>query len=649
MSLIRKTLLSLVFFIIFFLIIQNLNNILLGQETTPSNNTNDLISQGKIRTCLKAEFIGDRPHGDPPIQAAKYHLTGFCGSPSGCTCVWQQGVNWNIARVNGGECENFQKNYCKGLTKEEIKERRSKGDKDANKCVSCGHSNSDAINPILANLKPTMAPCNIIQDKTAKNNILLAKNQVLGASTILPYGPVDVVVEQNTAKHTDSSFYAVGDLPSNSNISTEKEAPVGDAKTQQLGKITFKKEDFDSKDIETKCTTISWDPYGRVFDAQSLEPISDVEVTLIDASTNNPVLQKFEDNFDITGNDGVFNILVEKEGYYKLDISNNLTNHQFISNPIVNSLWSKIYSDLYTKDKIFYEKPRIATHHDIPLVSSNGPYHGAIAVLIDYTLQSINLGENVVYTGRVSFPFAKVCLKNNYGAIIKCNNADNIGKFSISFPKNQLPKTPIEITATKVNLTDPNLYKNNNNVETLNVNSSITIDRPKKYYFEPILSYLEGYAYQENGMILPNADVLIILKQNDQIYYKTKADKNGFFAINTNDLPFFEYYLQFIDPLTGKKINQTTSRFISLNKNYLDEKNINLITTIKNNQDYVNKKNKINNISNKNYPTANQFSTNEKSNPLKTKILIVVFILILLILGFLGAFIYFKKQNQITS
>jgi len=137
MSLIRKTLLSLVFFIIFFLIIQNLNNILLGQETTPSNNTNDLISQGKIRTCLKAKFIGDRPHGNPPIQAAKYHLTDFCGSPSGCTCVWQQEINWNIARVNGSECENFQKNYCKGFTKKEIKERGSKGDKDANKCISC--------------------------------------------------------------------------------------------------------------------------------------------------------------------------------------------------------------------------------------------------------------------------------------------------------------------------------------------------------------------------------------------------------------------------------------------------------------------------------------------------------------------------------
>jgi len=87
---------------------------------------------------------------------------------------------------------------------------------------------------------------------------------------------------------------------------------------------------------------------------------------------------------------------------------------------------------------------------------------------------------------------------------------------------------------------------------------------------------------------------------------------------------FFEYYLQFIDPLTGKKINQTTSRFISLNKNYLDEKNINLIIMIKNNQEYVNKQNKINNISNKNYPTANQFSTNEKSNPVKTKILIIL-------------------------
>ena len=99
--------------------------------------------------------------------------------------------------------------------------------------------------------------------------------------------------------------------------------------------------------------------------------------------------------------------------------------------------------------------------------------------------------------------------------------------------------------------------------------SSIRIDPPtpttKPLGFNPILSYIEGYAYDEIGKIIPNAKIVVTLNDNDEVVYTTSADTTGFFTVYSNNLPFFEYYLNITSP-NGKTVKQTTAEFIIFNK-----------------------------------------------------------------------------------
>lgn len=638
----NKKIFLLIFFLIFFIFyfkipVFSKNN----QETNLLDEKEKLLelaSQGKIRTCLKPSFEGEKPAGSPPIQKTFIRLTGFCGSPSGCTCVRYQGRNYKIDHFfNDEKCQEIEKN--KSLC-ENFKELRSSNDKQkqklGNKCVSCAHSKADAVDPVLSSLKPIVKNCNIIRNNRLAKNYF-NKDNILGETTILPYGQIDVVVEEETARHAENSFYAVGNLPPQQNSSTNDEAAQGNEKSIQIGKIVFNLTDFESPNVETKCVNISWDPFGRVFDANTLEPISDIEVVLIDKNTNQPVVNQFEENFDITGNDGVFNILVEKEGYYKLEVFSNLTDHKLVKNPKINPLWKKIYSDLYVKDSYFFEKPKIATHHDIPLVAEkDNPYHVSQIEIIN--LEAINLNSTIEYKGRVSYPYALVCLKDEKTnkIVSDCVNADNIGKFSISVNKSKIPHSRLFVDVKRVNLTDPKTYeKINNKFNIVEKNQTIIEENNiKKYYFDPILSVIEGYAYDENRKVIPYAVVNVRLKANDKIFFTVNADKNGFFSISSDKLPFFEYYLEFIDPQKNKKIIKTTSEFVNDNNAYLLSNNINLINNFKLEKKFDNKndlKNKKNDYFGSTKPTITILEKNKETIEKNFYLFfLIIFILILI-------------------
>ncbi|GAB4219885.1 MAG: hypothetical protein Fur009_8030 [Candidatus Microgenomates bacterium] len=636
------------FLLILFLIINNNINYfrIYGLEIKNDLEDNiELMSQGKIRTCLEPKFYGNPPGGSPAIQKTFIELNGFCESPTGCVCIRTQKINSNINALDEDkECEDFVNKYdiC-SASKEELKKERTKGNKIANKCTHCGHVRRDANDPLLQALKPIIEPCNLVKNLN-ENNSNINNQSVLGESNTLPYGPVKIVVSHDTARHAPDNFYLVGDLPNTEINLSPNPTVMNDNKSIKLGILNFGIKDFDIKNIEKKCISITWDPFGRVFDSQTLEPISDIEVVLIDDKTNQPVIQQFEDNFDITGNDGLFNILIEKEGYYKLEVNDYFTNHKLVNKPKINPLWKKIYSDIYEKDKKFYERVKIATHHDIPLVStSDKPYKDSVVVVYPESLEVINLNNQIIYQGRVSFPFAKICLKNEEDNKIigHCNNANKIGKFSIAISKKDIPLNKLLLLAFKVDLTNPKTYEqinSENSNELLHENSTMSIDQQKKIYFEPIFDYIEGYAYK-NGEILKNAKVLVRLVINNNIFFETKTDETGYFKIETNNLPFLEYYFEYVNN-NVESIIKKTSEFAKDNKNYLLKKNISLyIQQINNNS----KKSLIN------YRNEKKISTNQTLNKItnnKTKIILIIFIIILLIIAIILIFIYYKKKSK---
>lgn len=175
---------------------------------------------------------------------------------------------------------------------------------------------------------------------------------------------------------------------------------------------------------------------------------------------------------------------------------------------------------------------------------------------------------------------------------------------------------------------------------------------PNKIGFNPILSYIEGYAYNSKKEIIPKAQILVKIKNGNQLFYKTTADENGFFKVYADNLPFLEYYLEIIDPKTKESFSQTTVDFVKLNKDYLDKQKLDLIRSTKDNKPIINpetkEKNRVFNQNSSLVPTSITTKTTPSVN-LKNKnqlmILFLILIFLFLILGLL--FYYFFQKNKL--
>ena len=140
---------------------------------------------------------------------------------------------------------------------------------------------------------------------------------------------------------------------------------------QQQGTFTFE---------DTKCVSIEWDPYGRVFDSQSLEPIPGVQVGLFD-NLNPQQLTQTTNNPQIIQQDGTFNFL-SKAGTYYLNVLQMPSGYSFVANPRLNANYGKAYSQrngspsIYKPGQPIVETAGNPQHRDIPLDPGNSsPSH----------------------------------------------------------------------------------------------------------------------------------------------------------------------------------------------------------------------------------------------------------------------------------
>jgi len=618
----KNLVLFLVFFFIFFFPF-----FVLAQQ---NDSFSEMAAQGNIRTCLQATADNVNQDRWKSVNGT-LKLTGQCLSKTGCQ-IWQCNTNNKEIEQDKALIEKCKKKgECGNMSPEEkIKLLEEKIAKSIEVEPGCKNVTSSVVAKNKDNniFKHTF---NLLK------NVLAIETQGDGGS--VPYGTINANVSGSFIPHVDYNFYAVG----KANPTTEEtgNGPIeGNDSSQKLSTIEFTFENTEG--LKKDCAAISWDPYGRVFDAVSLEPMSDIKVTLIDANTGKPANQQFENNFDITNLRGVYNILVEKEGFYKIDVEPPQT-HIFTNDlSKLSSAYSEIYSDIYKKDDVYEEKKGIPTHHDIPLVPIGAPYIKAVAEVIEGSLRQVDMGNFVNYSGKVTFPKAKVCLVGKESRkVIDCTNADKLGSFIINIKKSFIPYERLLIVVEKVDLTKP-IIKNNNVDLT-------KIDFENIPGFEPILNYIEGYSYDNNNKIIPDAKVLVKFKTNDKIFYQTNADKNGFLKIDKKNLPFFEYYLEFIDPKTSVEITKTTSEFFSDNKTYITKNGLKLIeesnfvaklTPTKNLQN-----NKLKDVIN----NLNSFSTNEnlfKNKQDNSKLYLFILILFFLILVFVFVLVYFYLKNK---
>ena len=441
-------------------------------------------------------------------------------------------------------------------------------------------------------------------------------------------------------------------------------ATIGEDSTQQVGTFSF-----ESVDSQSDCISLSWDPYGRVFDSKTLEPIKDTSVTLLKKRDDGLFTMMTPDdllggnilNPQLTKEDGGFSFVVP-DGTYKLAASNS--NYVFPEQTInLQSNYLKIYTDIYpgwTDGEIVQQG--IIQHRDIPLGQVSVAVPETTAKVMEYFYDLNKSTSIVTVNGRVSHPLAKVkaySLKPDpftqenirFRLLPETVSADKLGNFILKVDQSKFEPTESfgEITVEKVNLTQPGLVEKIKqwlygfvagkvSAQTL-IASSIRL--------EPIPNHLEGYAFDAVGNVLPNSTVSIYLSFSNKPTYQTKTNNQGYYQISSEFLPSMPYRITYTTS-TGQVVKTSTSKFIAQNNDTITASNIKI-------NQFTDKQGKV--ITPKVEAVASGTANQPVNEPEKsffgtpfsaTTLALILTIVVLLVLLAVTAIVVFMKKKRET-
>ena len=418
---------------------------------------------------------------------------------------------------------------------------------------------------------------------------------------------------------------------------------TGEAASQQQASLEFS---FDNVSNAQNCISVHWDPYGRIFDSQTLEPIKGAKVTLLmerkDLSftqvTPSDIVGGAITNPYTTKEDGVFNFVVPA-GNYKITVQH--PDYDFpSSSSVLNPNYKKIYWQIYPSQtgEIIKEAPPKLEYRDIPLDPKNISMMNDIK-LMEYSYTKNKVTGKSIVEGRVSQPYAIIkAYSVKSGAkyrLLITQQADKMGRFKIEIDETKFEKgeTFGEVEYYKIDLTK-NLDQKN---------SSLTSQVSQFLKLDPILNYLEGYAYDQTGKILANATVSVYLKFSNKPYYTTKTNEEGYYKISSEHLPFFPYEIRYTES-NRTIVKLSTTDFINQNSLFISDQEINL-NAFKDDKGQTFVKKPVTNIQNNNSAPTDQ-SKVILTNQNKTFLINAVILLILVSGGavFLGIFIYKKNH-----
>jgi len=634
----KKILISIIFLLSFLIVYSQVSAVV---DITDKDRYLGLVEQGWNISCLTSSPTEDFDTTHVPNNhSVQINLQGECKSAQGCYLVVCQGPNeqYYEDQERLRECANHD-------NEEELPESNTWSDSETG--AHTWGAWCSRVEEQIGNTFESAQGCSsgvpevdAILPNSDDPNIPKAVVKNMNGNFHFAPGVIDTTITLNNAyDHIPYQFYSFGQAGETA-IGKGVEAEGYD-RSQQQSQLTMV--DFEATGNISKCVTITWDPYGRVFDSQSLEPIPNIMVNLLDE--NKTPAKQITRNYDVTTSNGVFNIQVEKQGNYYMSLNVPLT-HEFTKTPKLNPNYKYIYSDIYYPDTSFFEEVGVPTHHDIPLNPLDIPYRSDV-VVYPKSLNQMDIGNSIKFEGRISHPLARVCLvgevsKKQYA----CNQADKIGQFQIFINKSAYPQEALIIKTNKV---DPNNIKQfiSQSVSLEGLLTPIPVLSNKEIpKFEPLIRYIEGYVYNDKGKIESNADVLIKLKADDKIVGRVRSDENGYIKIDSSRLPLFDYYLEL--NANNKFIKINTSKFINQNKEYLEETNINPM--IDRTSEGIEKKysnNTDNKISDNNInPNVKNFVNKTGASRIKVEIYLLVFIIIVLIAIVMGVFIYIKKNQH---
>jgi len=331
----------------------------------------------------------------------------------------------------------------------------------------------------------------------------------------------------------------------------------------------------------SNCTAISWDPYGRVIDSRTLEPIPDVVVSLKNANANN-VLELtrnaenpvFRNPF-YTNRQGGFNFAVKPGTYYLYP------EHPDFTFPPEPTLLQKALLALSIFDPLeeYIERTRahgkvyqnsqeaiievagVVERRDLIMDPVNPNYQGWTPELI--SVQNSRQGIKQLVNGIVSHPKSLIHVFVGNKEITQ-TTANMEGEFEVLLPENQINATSTEFSIT---------------VEKIPLVGGIEPLTSPKQAFNLIPAALAGFVFDADLKVVPNAKVDIIVSSIGAFPYTTVfADANGFISLPHQTLPVEEFYLQIQPPSANQTAGYklTVEQFKKLNQVYLRETGVNL-------------------------------------------------------------------------
>lgn len=431
---------------------------------------------------------------------------------------------------------------------------------------------------------------------------------------------------------------------------------------------------FETQTNMKDCVSISWDPYGRVFDSQTLEPIPNASVELLkkrDDGSFSQLLSKeilggaIENPYG-TKENGYYSFVIP-DGTYKLSVFQQ--NYVFPNDVgMLNPGYTKAYSELYPQQTglEIVQKGSIL-HRDIPLdpktVGMNYPIK-----LIEYFYNLDKPTNKAILEGMMSHPLTRIRLYSikptgpslvlTRYKLLKTIQADRYGKFTTQIDQSAFEPTEVfgDMEFEKVDLTKSSSSTKNilKKIFSLLFGSLYTVEAAQSSIsvvrFNPILNSLKGYAYDASKNILPHANVGIYLSYSNKPFYQMRTDEKGYYEVPSERLPDSPYDIKYSTVIGGTQIT-STSKFIAQNNMYLEQNNINLNT----NRVSPKKNSGSSSNSGKTYlPTKKEGTNVGSTSSGKQNRFILLFIVIILLFLIAGAggllgFYLIKKQRSLTN
>jgi len=424
----------------------------------------------------------------------------------------------------------------------------------------------------------------------------------------------------------------------------------------------------DTGDDGLKCCSYNavdgCDPYGRVFDAVSLEPIPNAKVTLTKQRTDgnfsfmspketvNAIINPWT-----TKEDGKFVFLVPP-GTYQLSV--DLPNYIFpFASSQLNSNYGSAYYELYYgsghTDKNIIEVN--IEHRDIPVIPVNTPFRGPVK-LLGYMSELDKEKQIYKISGRASHPLTIVEIQGKdveSGKVTRTLTqviADKWGFFDAVVNTSSLKQNETVGMAklTKVDLTQTSSIRTSNFIfDRLFswIQKSYAEIPSSTYSINSILNYIEGYAYDIKGKLIPNAKVGIYISGSKIPYYETFTDDKGYYVIASQYLPQMNYVIRYISSdAVANEITQST--FLKKNFKTIVSKKININA-------YITKLSPFKVSAQEREQLAKQIGQNNKYSPIKmidknrttqSGNLAFIFLIILSFGGGIVGLVFYLKNRQ---